>query len=154
MEVRIVLFPETRMAALEHRGAPAQEHATVRRLVAWKLARGLGDPARHRSYGLHYTDPRTTPPQAYRADFCLSVDEDVPPNPDGIRTLVVPAMRCAFARDVGSRSDNQAARHLVDVWLPYSGEVPADAPLIFHYVNVGPQVRPADMVTDVYLPLR
>ena len=27
-------------------------------------------------------------------------------------------------------------------------------PILFHYVNVGPEVKDHEMITDVYLPLR
>jgi len=37
MDVRIVVFPETKVAAVEHFGAPALEHATAKKLIAWKL---------------------------------------------------------------------------------------------------------------------
>lgn len=47
-----------------------------------------------------------------------------------------------------------AARFLYEEWLPGSGETMADFPLIFHYVNVGPNVKGSDAVTDVYMPLR
>lgn len=153
MDVKIVLFPETKVAAIEHRGEPALEHDTVRKLIAWKLEHRLLDQAKYRSYGVHYTDPRTTPPEQHRADFCLSFDEEVGANPYGITNKVIPARRCALARDIGSRSNNQAARYLYETWLPQSGEVPGDFPMIFHYVNVGPQVRDEEMITDVYLPL-
>jgi AraC family transcriptional regulator len=58
------------------------------------------------------------------------------------------------ARHDGSRDDVTAAAYLAEVWLPASGEAAADRPLFFHYVNVGPNVRTEDMITDVYLPLR
>ena len=151
--VTLVTFPETRVAALTYRGPPGGEDATARRLVAWKLANGFRDALRHRHYGLHYTDPRTVPPDQYRVDLCLSVDDDIAPNPDGIFAMTIPARRCALARDVGSRHDNRAARWLYDEWLPRSGERLANAPVLFHYVNVGPGVRPEDAITDVYLPL-
>jgi DNA gyrase inhibitor GyrI len=32
------------------------------------------------SYGVHYTDPYTTPPADHRVDFCISIDFDVSPN--------------------------------------------------------------------------
>lgn len=154
MNVDIVTFPETRVAFIEHRGAPAGEHETARKLIAWKIEHRLLDPVRHRSYGLHYTDPLTTPPADHRVDFCLSVDAEVPPNTFGIGTRTIPSQRCARARDIGSRSNNRAARYLFNIWLPASGEAASGAPMIFHYVNVGPGVREADMITDVYLPLR
>lgn len=152
MQVRIVTFPETRVASLTRHGPASQEHATVRRLVAWKLENGLTDQARHRQYGLHYIEP-DMPPGHSRVDMCLSIDREVGPNSAGIVERTIPALRCALARDVGSRLDNQAARHLAQ-WLPGSGEQLADFPLIFHYVNVGPNVKAEEAITDVYMPLQ
>ena len=154
MHVEIVTFPETKVAVIEHRGSPALEYETVQKLIAWKLQNRLLDQTRFRSYGLHYTDPFNTPPADHRVDFCLSVEENVAPNPNGIKTTVIPALRCAYARDVGSRSNNQAAAYLYKVWLPQSGETHCGFPMIFHYVNVGPNVKTEEMITDVYLPLR
>lgn len=154
MEVKILVFPETRVAAIEHRGAPAREHDTVRQLIAWKIEQGFLDQQRYRSYGVHFTDPRTTPASEHRVDFCLSVTEDVGPNPYGITGKLIPRCRCAVARDIGSRSDNKAAAYLHAVWLPQSGETPGDFPMFFHYVNVGPNVHEEEMITDVYLPLK
>jgi AraC family transcriptional regulator len=154
MQVTVVTFPETRVAAIEHRGPPSLEHDTARKLIAWKLEHGLRDQARYRSYGVHYTDPRTTPPEHHRVDFCLSVDFEVSPNPYGVVNKSIPANRCALARHLGSRSHNAAAVYLYEQWLPSSGQQPGDFPIFFHYVNVGPDVKEEDMVTDVYLPLR
>lgn len=153
MQVTIVTFPETRVAAISHVGSPAREHDTVRRLVAWKLENRLTDQTRHRTYGLHYTDPRSVDPSKHRVDFCLSCDGPVEPNEYGIVQMTIPAMRCALARDVGSRLDNKAARFLYDEWLPRSGERIAARPLVFHYVNVGPNVKEQEAITDVYMPL-
>ncbi len=154
MQVTIVTFPESRVAAITHRGPPSGEHDTARRLIAWKIEHGLLDQARYRSYGLHYTDPRHVAPDSHRVDFCLSVDGPVGPNPHGIFAMTIPAQRCALARDVGSHHDNQAARYLYEEWLPRSGEQMTGAPLVFHYVNVGPGVPAPEAITDVYLPLR
>jgi AraC family transcriptional regulator len=154
VNVRIVTFPATRVAAIEHRGPPALEYDTVRKLIAWKLENRLLGTAKHRSYGVHYTDPRTTRPSEHRVDFCLSIEENVGPNPYGIIEKLIPANRCAYARDVGSRANNKAAVYLYETWLPRSGESPGDFPMFFHYVNVGPNVRDEDMITDVYLPLK
>lgn len=153
LNVQIVDFPETKVVALEHRGPPELEHATAMRLVQWRVQHRLS-PDQHRSYGVHYTDPRTTPPAAHRVDFCISVDDDVEPNPLGIVTKFIPANRCAVARHLGSRANNTAAVYLYDSWLPRSGEALADFPIFFHYVNVGPSVQEHAMITDVYLPLR
>jgi AraC family transcriptional regulator len=154
MQVTIIDFPETRVAAIEHRGPLATEHDTARKLIAWRLEHGLRDQTRYRSYGVHYTDPRTTPPEQHRVDFCLSVDFEVSPNPYGAVNKVIPANRCALARHLGSRAHNAAAVYLYEQWLPAFGEQPGGFPIFFHYVNVGPSVSEKDMITDVYLPLR
>lgn len=154
MQVRIVTFPETRVAAVSHVGHPSQEHETARKLIAWKLEHRLLDQTLYRSYGLHYTDPRTVNPADHRVDFCLSFDAPVESNPYGVHEKTIPAMRCALARDIGSRLNNQAAKYLYDHWLPASGEEPTGQPLVFHYVNVGPKVKEDEAVTDVYLPIR
>lgn len=153
MDVKIIDFTETRVAALEHRGPPQREYETARKLIEWRLQNRL-PPDQHRSYGVHYTDPRTTPPASHRVDFCISMDRDVSPNPQGVINKVIPGRRCAVARHLGSRAHNLAAVYLYEVWLPTSGELPGDFPMFFHYVNVGPQVKDHEMITDVYLPLR
>lgn len=154
MQVDIVDFPETRVAVIEHRGGAMLEHQTVRKLVAFKLEQGLTDPDLYRHFGLHYLDDPDG--RDSRVDFCLSIDAlagELPENKEGIREGRIQASRCAHARDVGSRNDNRAARFLFDTWLPSGDEQPSGLPMIFHYVNVGPGVQPADMITDVYLPL-
>ena len=95
-------FPETRVAAVEHRGPPYLEHQTVRRLVEWRMQNGL-PPARHRCYGVHCTDPRTTAPDDHRVDFCVSVVRDYPPNPQGVMNKTIPGGRCAVVRHLGAR---------------------------------------------------
>ncbi len=154
MEVQIVIFPETKVAAIEHFGSSEMEHDTVRKLIAWKIEQRLLDPLRYRSYGVHYTDSRTTKPSDHHVDFCLSVEQEVGRNSFGIVNSVIPRNRCALARDVGSRYNNKAAVYLYEEWLPRSGEMPGNFPIFFHYVNVGPQVREEEMITDVYLPLK
>ena len=154
MDVQIVIFPETKVAAIEHLGPPALEHETVQKLISWKLENGLLDPSKYRSYGVHYTDPQTTPPHEHHVDFCLSIEEDVGPNPYGIVNKVIPGRRCARVRHLGSRKYIKSAVYLYEQWLPQSGESLGDFPIFFHYVNVGPNVREEDMITDVYLPLK
>ena len=153
MDVRLVDFPETKVAALEHHGAPELEYATARKLIDWRIQNRLS-PERHRSYGIHYTDPRITPPALHRVDFCVSVEHDVAPNAHGVVTKLIPGGRCAFVRYIGPCSHIPAAAYLYEEWLPRSGELPSGLPMFFHYVNVGPGVREEEMITDVYLPLR
>ena len=153
MEVRIVEFPETKVAVAEHRGLPQFEYETSKRLIEWRIHNRIS-PADHRTYGVHYADPHTTPPADHRVDFCVTYNQPVQSNPQGIISKVIPACRCAVARHLGSRVHNLAAIYLFNEWLPRSGECAGDFPMFFHYVNVGPHVQDHEMITDVYLPLR
>jgi AraC family transcriptional regulator len=87
-------------------------------------------------------------------EFCISIKGTVGENDEGIVERIIPQLRCARARDVGSRANNQAAKYLVEEWFPASGEERSGFPLIFHYVNVGPSVKEHEAITDVYLPLK
>src|SRR5687767_13190785 len=91
MKVSIVTFPQTRVACVRHLGRPSLEHETVRKLVAWKLEHRLLDQDRYRTYGLHYTDPRTVLPTEHRVDFCLSFDGSIEPNVYGIVEMTIPS---------------------------------------------------------------
>ena len=154
MNVEIILFPLTRLACIEHIGPPALEHDTAKKLISWKLEHGYVNPVKYGNYGVHYTDPRTTPPSQHRVDFGISFDGAIEYNPYGVVSKMIPASRCARARDVGSRYNNQAAIFLIENWLPKSGETMGDFPMFFHYVNVGPNLQENEMITDVYLPLK
>jgi len=153
MKVEIVQFPETRVAVAEHRGPPAQEYETSRKLIAWRKANGVSVD-HHKTFGVHHTDPYSTAPEDHRVDFCVSYDRDIEDNPQNIVAKVIPANRCAVARHLGSRAHNAAAVYLFRECPPVSGFIPGDLPVFLPYVNVGPDVREADMITDVYLPIR
>jgi AraC family transcriptional regulator len=153
MQVDIVDFPETLVAALEHHGPEQLVYNTTKRFIEWRQANGL-HPKVGNTYGVHYTDPATTPPDDYRLDICLSVAGPIASNPQGVVTKTIPAGRCARVRHVGSRHNIHSAEWIYREWLPQSGEELRDYPVFFHYVNVGPDAQEHEMITDVYLPLR
>lgn len=153
MQVHIVNFPETRVAALEHHGPESQTYNTTMKFIEWRQENGIS-PDKGNTYGIHYTDPRNTFPEDYRLDICVSVENGIAENPQGVVNKVIPACRCAVARHKGSREHITAAEYLVYEWLPQNSEEMGDFPIFFHYVNVGPDVREYEMITDVYLPLK
>ncbi len=151
-EVEIVDFPTTRVAAVPYQGPPEQELTAVMRLVAWRRENGV-PPDRGMTLGIHYNDPLSTPAHEYRIDVCVSYDGEIGPNPHGVVSGEIPGGRCARIRHLGTREYIAEADWIYRDWLPGSGEVLRDFPPFFHYVNVGPDVREDDMITDVYLPL-
>jgi AraC family transcriptional regulator len=152
MQVEIIDFPATLVAAVEHRGPESQTYASTQKLIAWRQANGIR-PGMGNTYGVHYTDHLHVLPEDYRIDICVSVDKPVLDNPHGVVSKMIPAGRCAKVRNVGSRHEMAAPRYLYETWLPQSGEKLRDFPIFFHYVNVGPGVKESEMITDIYLPL-
>ena len=153
MEVEIINFPETKIAVVEYLGVPEKEYEAVKKLVAWRMKNNLPPSDVNKSYGIHYNDPNNVLPSEYRVDICVSIEHEISENSSGIINKTIPAMCCAKARHYGSRENISLVQFLYKEWLPSSNEKLADFPIFFHYVNVGPQVQVADMVTDIYLPI-
>ncbi len=153
MKVNIINFPETIVAALEHHGPEHLVYNTTRKFIEWRQANGI-KPGQGDTYGIHYSDPVSTLPEDYRLDICVSVDKPVAENLQGVVNKTIPGGRCAIVRHQGSRDYIPAADYLYRDWLPESGEELRDYPCFFHYINVGPDVKDKDMLTDIYLPIK
>ncbi len=155
MEVKVVDFAETMIAVLEHQGSPELIFESVQTFIDWRKSSGLSPIATSRTFGVPYSDPATTAPEAFRFDVCGEVDAPVPENPQGVTTKRIPAGRCAVVRHHGSTDRiSDSAYYLYREWLPQSGEELRDFPLFFHYVKRIPDTPEHEQVTDVYLPLK
>jgi AraC family transcriptional regulator len=152
MQVEIVNFPETRLAAVEHLGSTADVYESAHRLVEWRRAHRV-PPGSAATYGVHH-DLRLHAASGYRLDIGVAYDLPVAPNPWGVVPKHIPGGRCARVRHQGSREYMPVVQALCSEWLPASGESLRDVPLFFHYVNVGPDVAEHEMITDIYLPLQ
>jgi AraC family transcriptional regulator len=155
MEVNIVDFSETSVALLEHRGAPALINDSVMKFIAWRKENGLSPVKTSKTFGIVYDDPAQTEADSFRFDICGSVSGNIPENPQGVKNSVIPGGRCARLRHLGSHDRiGECAYYLYREWLPESNEELRDFPLFFHYLNLIPQTAEADLVTDIYLPLK
>lgn len=155
MNVKVIDFPETPVAALEHHGPPALLMETVQRFKEWRKTFGQSPVATSATYGVVYNDPEGVKPEDFRFDVCGAVTEEVAANPQGVTGKVIPGGRCATVTHLGSRDlIGDTVRALYRDWLPESGEELRDFPVYFHYVNLFPEVPECDLVTEVYLPLR
>jgi len=154
MDVKIVEFPETRIAYIEHRGAPSLVMDTAMRLIDWRKTSGLSPVKTFRTFGIAYDDPEQTAPEDFRFDICGSIDGAVPDNPQGVKSGVIPGGRCAVLRHFGSHERlGESAYYPYREWLPDSGEELRNYPLFFHYLNLIYDTAEKDLVTDLYLPL-
>ncbi len=154
MQVRIVEFSETRVAALEHLGPCERINETVRKFIDWRLRSGQSPVATSRTFGISHANPDTTPPEAFRFDVCGEIHEAVVSNACGVRELVIPGGRCAVVRHVGSPDHiGESIYPVYRDWLPASGEELRDHPLFFDYLSVYPETPLEQWQTDIYIPL-
>lgn len=153
-QVRIVDFPETRVALLSHHGDPALIGETIRRFIAWRKQAGLPSKT-SATFNILHVDPWDCAPQDFRLDLCAAAERSIMPNDDGVVDGVIPAGRCAVLRLTGSSDDLRAAvSYLYADWLPCSGEEPRDFPAYVQRVTFFPDVAENEAITDIFLPLR
>lgn len=155
MKVDIIDFKPTRIAVLEHLGAPSTVEQSVEKFRNWRKSTGLSPVKTHQSYGLIYADPETTPAHEFRFDICGEVDAEVPENPFGIMNKLIPGGRCAVTRHIGAYSHlGPSVYYLYGQWLPASGEELRDFPCFFHYTSIADNLPEHKQITDIYLPLK
>lgn len=155
MEINIVDFAATKVAAIEHRGPAELVNNTVSQFIAWRWNTVLSPVTTSNSYGLAYDNPETTEPEKFRFDICGTVNADVPANDYGIVTKTIEGGRCAVVRHHGSHARiAESIYPLYREWLPNSGEELRDFPLYFHYLNLMPETPEHELLTDIYLPLK
>ena len=154
-QVDLVHFPETKIAALEHRGDPARIGDTIRTFVRWRRQQGLS-PKVSKTFNIFYVDSEDVPPDQFRMDIGVSITTDtIAQNDFGVIAKVIPAGRCAKLRHVGSDETLDAAiRFLYAQWLPHSGEELRDFPLFLERLAFFPDVPEHEAVVEIYLPLR
>jgi AraC family transcriptional regulator len=154
MQVQIIDFTETRVAKLEHHGAPGLLNASVRQFIEWRMQSGQSPVASSRTFGIPYGNPETTPPDSFRFAICGEMQEPVAPNSVGVCEDIIPGGRCAVIRHVGSPDHiGESIYPIYRDWLPGSGEELRDHPLFFHYLSVFPETPLEDWQTDIYVPL-
>ncbi|NWB96232.1 AraC family transcriptional regulator [Pseudomonas gingeri] len=155
MQVRIVEFPEVRVAALEHCGPPGLINESVRKFIEWRIQSGQSPVASSRTFGIPYGNPDTTPAEEFRFTICGEIAEVVAPNEFGVREIVIPGGRCVVVRHLGSPDHiGETIYPIYRDWLPTSGEEIRDQPLFFEYLSVFPETPQDQWQTDVYVPLQ
>lgn len=155
VDVNIVDFEQTKIAAYQHRGAPELVNDSAQIFIGWRKQSGLSPVKFSKTFGIVYDNPETTEPEKFRFDICGSVTEDIPSNPQGIVNGAIPGGRCAVIRHLGSHDRLKESIYcLYRDWLPDSGEELRDVPMFFHYLNFMPETPELELITDIYLPLK
>ena len=156
MNIKIVDFPETRVAMLHYQGEPARLNEAAARFIEWRKATGFSPVATSQTYGIAPHDPASTNAADFCFDICGSVEAPIQENNlFGVINGCIPAGRCAVVRHHGSHDSlSESARYLYRYWLPTSGEELRDFPLYFQWLNFVHDVAVHELLTDIYLPLK
>ncbi|PVX84968.1 AraC family transcriptional regulator [Paraburkholderia unamae] len=154
MQVQIVDFVETRVAALGHHGPIGLINESVRKFIDWRKQSGQSPLPASRTFGIPRSNPDTTPGDEFRFDICGEIEEPVRPNAWNVHELVIPGGRCAVVRHTGSTDHvGETIYPIYRDWLPGSGEELRDHPLFFHYLSISPETPQEQWQTDIYIPL-
>lgn len=153
-QVKIVMFKETKVAALEHLGDPQLIGNSVRKFIEWRKQNHL-TPRVSKTFNIVYDTPAETAPEDYRLDICAATDSHVANNSFGVVAKTIPGGRCAVLRHIGSDDTlGDTVTYLYSEWLPQSGEELRDFPLYFERVSLFPDVPESEAIIDVFLPLK
>jgi len=153
MNVTLVEFKDTKVAALEHRKSPKKVDKTINEFIQWRKQNSYS-PNNSKTYGVIYDDPDNVLPEDFRFDLCGEISRPVEINSYGVVEKVIPRGRCAVLRHLGSLENiGDTVRYLYSKWLPDSGEALRDFPCFFHYVKLASEVPENEQITDIYLPL-
>ena len=146
-------IPRITLAALAHRRDYQTIPSTFGRLAAMAGGLGLFGPDT-RSFGIYYDDLSATPVDALRSEACIGVREDWVPSGD-LERREIRGGRHAVTLHVGPYAElHRPYTWLYGTRLAQSGEEAADAPCVEAYLNDARTVRPAELRTEIWLPLR
>ena len=152
-QIEVRRTPATALLTLEHRGPYMEIGRSFEALFGRAHAAGLL-PSAIRMVGVFYDDPSAVPEQELRARAGLVVDRTsatVAP----LEVVEIGGGDCAVVRHRGPYADMRAAYlWLFGTWLPQSGREPAEAPVFEEYLNNPRDTPPAELLTELCLPLK
>ena len=103
--------------------------------------------------GIYYDDPNAVAEEKLRSKAGAILETTSVEAP--LERTEIAGRRYAVLRHIGPYSDLMSAYNwLYQTWLMQSGEQPADAPPFELYMNTPMDTAPADLITDIHLPLR
>ena len=152
-DVQIKSLPTMQAASIPHRGSYMTIDQAFGKLFGTLGARGLIGPGQ-RMFGIYYDDPSSVAEADLRSRAAVIVAAktaiDVP-----LESVTIRGGEYAVLRHKGPYADMRLSYEwLYGTWLPKSGREPADAPCVEEYLNTPRDTPPADLISDIHLPLR
>jgi AraC family transcriptional regulator len=145
-------IPAMTVVTVDHAGPYMQIGKAFDSLIGWLASRDLLSPE-IRMIGIFYDNPKIIPESELRskAGAVLARDFDVSP-PVGLTKIR--GGQYAVLRHTGAYSEMHAAYEwLYGTWLKQSEREAADAPSFEVYLNDPTKTAPAELLTEICLPL-
>jgi AraC family transcriptional regulator len=148
--IHIRYVPAMTLVTEPHTGNYMDVGGAFGRLFGTLAMRGrLSDKTR--MIGVYLDDPSAVAEAELRSLAGALIEGGVPPD---LATYDTPARDYAVLRYQGPYSDMRPAyAWMFGTWLPQSGREAADAPVLEEYLNNPRDTPPAELLTDLYLPL-
>ncbi len=142
-----------RLAALPHKGAYHKISRAFQQLSAVMASRDLF-PSAGRMIAVFHDDPQSVAEANLRSHAGFEIrgpaDLSAP-----LEEVTLPGGRQAVLTYKGPYAGLPAAYdELFGLWLPQSGEEPADSPSFEVYLNTPMDTAPEDLITELHLPLK
>ncbi|QAZ46712.1 MULTISPECIES: AraC family transcriptional regulator [Mesorhizobium] len=149
-DVSIRTLEPTEVVGVSHQGSYMGIGKAFEQLFGTLYARGQGHPAQ-RMIGVYLDDPDVVAVDKLRSYACVEMDAAVQP-PLERRTLE--GGDYAVLRHKGPYAEmHKAYTWLYAEWLPLSGRKLRDTVMFEEYLNNPRDVSPAELLTDINLPL-
>ncbi len=140
-------------AAVAHRGAYMEIGRAFEKLFGTLASRNLLAPGL-RMIGIFYDDVASVPEGELRSRAAIVAPSALPGDPP-LEAVTIAGGDYAVLRHKGPYADMKAAYEwLYGTWLPQSGREPGDAPCLEEYLNSPRDTKPAELISDIYLPLK
>jgi AraC family transcriptional regulator len=151
-DVSIKTLPPMRAVTVQHVGPYMEIGRAFEQLFGWLGARQLIGPD-IRSFAVFYDDVSAVPAAKLRSRAGAVTQREFPVEAPAEWTDIAGG-DYAVLRHKGPYSDMKAAYEwLYGQWLPRSGREPGKEPNLEEYINNPRDTAPADLLTDIYLPL-
>ena len=151
--VAIETLPVTRCASVAHKGAYMQiDHAMGRLFTALAAQKMMALDQAMRA--VFFDDPDLVPVEALRSRACSPVAQDLALAPPLEETVLCGGLYARLRYRGPYAAMKGAYRWLLGTWLPQSGHEADDDPIFEAYLNNPQQVAPAELLTDIHLPLK
>lgn len=152
-QVTFKTLPDTEVVSLSHRGSYLNIGQAFERLGSWLGVRQLLD-ANSQMLAMYYDDPATVPEAELRSRACFTVSQasalEAP-----FERVTIAGGEYAVLRHKGAYDGLMAAyQWFFGVWLLQSGRELRDAPSFEVYLNTPLDTAPAELLTEICLPLR